>query len=199
MSMQNCVCTKSAPAASLARSPLGSHSGGGSTGTSAAPSTRFTLPAIGVPLGSFCSVRMRCAMLIRPRLSRSNTGFASGWSPALGSSPASTSRLRMPSDTAPRISPCSARRLRSRQVIWNIGSMPFCTRKCAAARLERCTLAPAPSVTFTAVTSPLSGSARLRNSAGSVDTGGVISAVTTKSPAFSLACRLLGIYDRRVA
>jgi formamidopyrimidine-DNA glycosylase len=38
--------------------------------------------------------------------------------------------------------------------------------------------------------------ARLKNSAGSVDTGGVISAVTTKSPLFSLACRLLAIYDR---
>src|SRR5687767_9827971 len=104
--------------------------------------------------------------------------------------------LRMPSDTAPRMSPCSARRLRSRQVIWKMGSMPFWTRKCAAARLDRCTFAPAPSVTFTAVASPLSGSARLRNSAGSVDTGGVISAVTTKSPALSLACRLLAIYDR---
>ena len=84
---------------------------------------------------------------------------------------------RMPSDAAPSRSPCSASRLRSRQVIWKIGSRPLCTRKCAAARLERCTLAPAPSVTLIAVASPLSGSARLRNSAGSVDTGGVISAV----------------------
>ena len=97
----------------------------------------------------------------------------------------------MPSAAAPRRSPCSARRLRSRQVIWKIGSMPFCTRKCAAARLERCTLAPAPSVTFTAVARPLSGSARRRNSAGSVDTGGVISAVTTNSPPRSLECSSL--------
>jgi formamidopyrimidine-DNA glycosylase len=42
----------------------------------------------------------------------------------------------------------------------------------------------------------LSGSARLRNSAGSVDTAGVISAVTTKSPACSLAWRWVAIYDR---
>src|SRR3954462_5446058 len=104
--------------------------------------------------------------------------------------------LRMPSAYAPRMSPFSASRLRSRQVIWKIGSMPFCTRKCAAARLERCTFAPAPSVTFTAVATPLSGSARLRNSAGSVDTAGVISAVTTKSPACSLAWRWVAIYDR---
>src|SRR5688572_16310949 len=193
--MQNWVCTKSAPAAAFARRPLGSQSGGGSTGTSAAPSTRLTSPAIAVPLGSLCSLRMRCAMASKPLLSRSNTGLASGWSPVLGSSPASISMLRMPSETAPRMSPCSARRLRSRQVIWKIGSMPFWTRKCAAARLERCTLAPAPSVTLTAVIRPFSGSARLRNSAGSVDTGGVISAVTTKSPACSFAWRLLAIYD----
>src|SRR5687768_6796006 len=77
-----------------------------------------------------------------------------------------------------------------------MGSMPFCTRKCAAARLERCTFAPAPSVTLIAVTRPFSGMALARNSAGSVDTGGVISAVTTKSPALSLAWRLLAIYDR---
>src|SRR5688500_6416973 len=194
--MQNCVCTKSAPAAAFARRPLGSQPGGGSIGTSAAPSTRCTPPVIPVPEGSFCSPRMRLAMASSPLLSRSNTGLASGWSPAFGSSPASISMLRTPSEAAPRRSACSASRLRSRQVIWNIGSMPFCTRKCAAARLDRCTLAPAPSVTLTAVATPLSGSARLRNSAGSVDTGGVISAVTTKSPAFSLACRSLAIYDR---
>src|SRR5690348_15139742 len=96
--------------------------------------------------------------------------------------------LRMPSDAAPRMSPCSASRLRSRQVIWKIGSMPLLTRKCAVARLERWTFAPAPSVTFTAVASPLSGMARRRNSAGSVDTGGVISAVSTNWPLRSRAC-----------
>src|SRR5574341_1001955 len=94
----------------------------------------------------------------------------------------------MPSASAPSRSPCSASRLRSRQVIWKIGSIPVCTRKCAAARLERCTLAPAPSVTFTAVARPLRGSARRRNSAGSVDTGGVISAVTTNCPPCSRVC-----------
>src|SRR6185503_7568727 len=113
---------------------------------------------------------------------------ASGWSPAAGLSPASTRMLWMPSAAAPRRSPCSASRLRSRQVICRIGSIPACTRKCVAARLLRWTLAPAPSVTFTAVTSPFSGSARLRNSAGSVDTGGVISAVTTNWPLRSLDC-----------
>src|SRR5580765_304320 len=196
VSMQNCVWTKSAPAATLARRPLGSQSGGGSIGMSAAPSRMSSFPAISVPDGSLWVRRMRSAIASSPLLSRSNTGLASGWSPAFGSSPASISMLRMPSASAPRMSPCSASRLRSRQVIWTIGSMPFCTRKCAAARLERCTLAPAPSVTFTAVATPLSGSARLRNSPGSVDTAGVISAVTTKSPACSLAWRLVAIYDR---
>src|SRR5688572_12192910 len=96
--------------------------------------------------------------------------------------------LWMPNAAAPIRSPCSASRLRSRQVIWKIGSSPDCTRKCAAARLERCTLAPAPSVTLIAVARPFSGSARRRNSAGSVDTGGVISAVTTNWPLRSLDC-----------
>src|SRR5688572_1211161 len=94
----------------------------------------------------------------------------------------------MPSDAAPWRSPCSAIRLRSRQVIWKIGSSPLCTRKCAAARLERCTFAPAPSVTLIAVASPLRGSARRRNSAGSVETGGVISAVTTNCPLRNRVC-----------
>ena len=49
-------------------------------------------------------------------------------------------------------------------------------------------MAPAPSVTLIAVTSPFSGSARRRNSAGSVETGGVISAVTTNWPLRSLDC-----------
>ena len=39
-------------------------------------------------------------------------------------------------------------------------------------------MAPAPSVTLIAVARPLSGSARRRNSAGAVETGGVVSAVT---------------------
>src|SRR6267378_148161 len=191
--MQNCVWTKSAPASSLARNAFGSQWGGGSMGMSAAPSTSLMPPFTSVPEGRRCSVRIRCAMASNPRLSRSNTAFASGWSPSFGSSPARHSTLRMPRETAPSRSPCSARRLRSRQVIWKMGSIPFWTRKCAAARLERWTLAPAPSVTLTAMARPLSGSAREMNSAGSVDTGGVISAVTTKSPLCSLVSRLLAI------
>src|SRR6266850_414612 len=166
--MQNCVWTKSAQASSLARSAFGSQWGGGSMGMSAAPSTSLMPPLTSVPEGRRCSARIRCAMASSPRLSRSNTALASGWSPSFGSSPARHSTLRMPSETAPSRSPCSARRLRSRQVIWKTGSIPFWTRKCAAARLERWTLAPAPSVTLTAVARPLSGSAREMNSAGSV-------------------------------
>src|SRR5688572_12949012 len=194
--MQNCVCTKSAPDAIFARRLFGSQLGGGSTGTSAAPRKMESLPLIAVPEGSLWLRRISAAMARSALLSRSNTGFASGWSPTFGSSPASISMLRMPSASAPRMSPCSARRLRSRQVIWKIGSIPFCTRKCAAARLDRWTLAPAPSVTLIAVARPFSGIARVRNSPGSVETGGVISAVTTKSPLCSLAWRLVAIYDR---
>src|SRR3954452_17815035 len=54
----------------------------------------------------------------------------------------------MPSAAAPRMSPCSARRLRSRQVIWKIGSMPLCPRECAMGGLEGGALGPAAAVAF---------------------------------------------------
>src|SRR5437588_328002 len=114
--MQNCVWTKSAPASSLARNALGSQWGGGSMGMSAAPSTSLMPPLTCVPEGRRCSERIRFAMASSARLSRSNTAFASGWSPSFGSSPARHSTLRMPRETAPSRSPCSARRLRSRLV-----------------------------------------------------------------------------------
>src|SRR3954463_15688973 len=47
---------------------------------------------------------------------------------------------------------------------------------------DRCALAPAPSVTLTAVATPFNGCALARNSEGSVETGGVSSVVTTKLP-----------------
>src|SRR5262245_22030520 len=187
MSMQNCVCTKSAPASALASRPFGFQSGVGSCGTSAAPIASLMPCLISTPVGSLLSVRMRCAISIRSRLFRSNTALVSGWSPFFGSSPASTRMLWMPSADAPIRSPCSASRFRSRQVIWKIGSMPLFSRKCEATRLDRCALAPAPSVTLTAAARPFSGFARSRKSAGSVEIGGVTSAVTTKSPAFSFS------------
>src|SRR5437879_12462397 len=69
--------------------------------------------------------------------------------------------------------------------------MTYWDSKSAARWLVWCILPPAPSSTVRSVARPLSGSAREMNSAGSVDTGGVISAVTTKSPLCSLVSRLL--------
>src|SRR5256885_16249201 len=82
-------------------------------------------------------------------------------------------------------------RLRSRQLICRIGSTPLLTRKCAAARLDMWAFDPAPSVTLIAVTSLRSASARAMNSAGSVETGGESSAVTTKLPSRRCFCSSL--------
>src|SRR2546422_2623795 len=75
----------SAPASILETNPLGRQPAGGSTGSSAAPSTNFTAPLISVPEGSRCSERIRCAVASKAVVSRSKTGFASGWSPSFGS------------------------------------------------------------------------------------------------------------------
>ncbi len=95
----------------------------------------------------------------------------------------------MPIAAAPIRSPCSAIRLRSRQVSWRIGSMPFWMRIAAAAGAAMWARALAPSVTLTASASPLSGSALAMRSAGSNDAGGVISAVMTNCPARSSCSR----------
>ncbi len=138
------------------------------------------------------------ASCVRPTVSRSNTGLASGWSPCLGSSPLSISMLRMPSAAAAIRSLCSAMRLRSRQVNWRIGSMPFCSSRPAAVTAPRCARAPAPSVTLTASARPLSGIALASRSAASNEAGGVISAVMTKRPAASLSLRVSGEFATRV-
>ena len=54
-----------------------------------------------------------------------------------------------------------------------------------------CALAPAPSVTLTAVARPFNGVALATKSAGSVETCGVTSAVTMKSPPARRLCRAL--------
>ena len=157
VSMQNCVCTKSAPAATLARRPFGlpvrrridRHVGRAEDEVELARRSRC--PDGSLSLRAHAMRPSRAARCCRDR----TPAWRRAGRPPSDRRRASTSMLRMPSAAAPRRSPCSASRLRSRQVIWKIGSMPLCTRKCAAARLERCTLAPAPSVTFTAVASAL--------------------------------------------
>ncbi len=51
-SMQNCVCTNSQPAASLAFSDFGPQPAGGSIGTSAAAMKNSALPATFLPVGN---------------------------------------------------------------------------------------------------------------------------------------------------
>ena len=124
-SMQNWVCTNCAPAAILAASVVGlparrriDRRVGG------AEEERRPCPRPAAHGADSPSSRIARAISVSARESRSNTGLASGWSPAVGSSPRSSSRLRTPSAAAPISSPCSAMRLRSRQVSWRIGSMP---------------------------------------------------------------------------
>ncbi len=188
--MQNCVCTNCAPASIFVCSPVGCQPGGGSTGLSAAPRKKSARPETLRPDGNSPLSRRRRAVSKSWRGSRSNTGLASGWSPALGSSPRSISKLRTPDAAALMRSLCKAMRLRSRQVSCSTGSMPCSTSMAAAVTLPRCGRAPAPSVIFTASARPLSGSALASSSLRSADTGGVTSAVMTKRPARSLSCKV---------
>ena len=111
--------------------------------------------------------------------------------PASGSSPLSSSRLRMPSAAAAISSLCRAMRLRSRQVSCRIGSMPSRIRIAAAATEPMWARAPAPSVTLTASARPLSGAALAIRSAASQDTGGAISAVMTKRSEASFSFKVM--------
>src|SRR5256885_5483458 len=65
----------SAPASIFESSPLGRQPAGGSTGSSAAPSTNFTAPLISVPEGSRCSERICCAVASKAVVFRSKTGL----------------------------------------------------------------------------------------------------------------------------
>src|SRR5262252_10622498 len=76
VSMQNWVCTNCAPAATFALRLAGSQPGGGSIGMSAAPMKNGAAPPTLVPWGSFPS-RMACAVSVRVRELRSNTGLRS--------------------------------------------------------------------------------------------------------------------------
>src|SRR5580704_11306833 len=190
--MQNWVWANWAPDLILPRSAFGSQPAGGSIGRSAAPMKNSALPPTLRPVGSVPSSRSRRAVSISVCELMSNTGLVSGWSPAFGSSPVSSSRLRMPSAAAPIISLCRAMRFLSRQVICRIGSMPAPISRLAAASALICARAPAPSVTLTASATPLSPSALRNSSCASHDTGGASSAVMTKRPWRRRSCSVEG-------
>jgi len=85
---------------------------------------------------------------------------------------------------------CKAMRLRSRQVSWRMGSIPFCIRIEAATVESRWARALAPSVTLTASARPFIDAARSIRSFGSAESGGVTSAVITKVLDWSLVLRV---------
>src|SRR5205823_4110799 len=118
---------------------------------------------------------------------------ASGWSPAVTSSPLISTRFRTPRAAAPSRSACRARRLRSRTVSCMIGSRPFSTRRWAAASDDMCTCAPVLSVQLMASTDPRSTSARRQVACGSALLLEESSAVTTKRPSRNRLASRLGL------
>src|SRR6266536_841175 len=80
--MQNCVCTNSAPAASLAASLSGRQDGGGSIGTSAAPRKNDALPKTLRPEGSSPLSRSSRAIAVSVADSTSSARLVCGRSPA---------------------------------------------------------------------------------------------------------------------
>src|SRR2546426_1893357 len=118
---------------------------------------------------------------------------ASGWSPAVTSSPLISTRLRTPRAAAPSRSAWRARRFRSRTVSCMIGSRPFSTRRWAVASDDMCTCAPVLSVQLIASTDPRSTSARRQVASGSALLLEDNSAVTTKRPSRSRPARRLGL------
>src|SRR5256884_5655761 len=118
---------------------------------------------------------------------------ASGWSPAVTSSPLISTRLRPPGAAAPSRSAGSASRFRSRTVSCMIGSRPFSTRRWAAASDDMCTCAPVLSVQLIASTDPRSTSARRQVACGSALLLEDNSAVTTKWPSRNRPARRLGL------
>src|SRR2546425_4967663 len=119
---------------------------------------------------------------------------ASGWSPAVTSSPLISTMLRTPSAAAPSKSACNASRFRSRTVNCMIGSSPFSTSRWAAASDEICTWAPVLSVQLIASTDPRSTSARRQVASGSALLLEDNSAVTTKRPSRNRPARRLGLF-----
>src|SRR5205823_2450231 len=116
--------------------------------------------------------------------------------------PLMKTKFSMPIAVAPRTSACSAIRLRSRPVIWTMGSRPALRTIVAAGIAAMATMARLLSVTFTASTTPLSASARRRTTPAAALFGGLSSAVTTNSSDLSrLASALkekdLSFYLRR--
>src|SRR2546425_9386943 len=99
---------------------------------------------------------------------------------------------RMPSAAAPSRSACRASRFRSRTVSCMMGSIPFSTRRWAAASDDMWTCAPVLSVQLTASTDPRNTSARRQVASGSALLVDVSSAVTTKRPSRSSPASRLG-------
>ena len=115
MSKQYWVWMNCAPAAIFFAMWCGRKSKGGAKGFAAPPKNSRGGALMARPLRNCCSSRMWRTMPSAEMLSISNTGLASGWSPDCTPSPLRQRMLHTPIAAAPRISPCMAMRLRSRQ------------------------------------------------------------------------------------
>jgi hypothetical protein len=152
-------------------------------GEAVAPIRIFgTEPLISSPDRKLDRSRIPTAIFTRPTPSRSFTFTASGWLPCFGSSPLMNTKFSIPSATAPRRSAWSAIRLRSRPVIWTIGSSPALRAITAAGIAAMATTERLLSVTLAASTTPRRASARRRTTPAAALFGGFSSAVTTNAP-----------------
>src|SRR5438477_522636 len=147
--------------------------------------------------------RRPAAIFTSPMPSRSLTLTASGWLPCFGSSPLMNTKFSMPSAAAPSTSACSAMRLRSRPVIWTMGSTPALRMITAAATAAIATIARFESVTLTASTKPLRASARRRTTVADAYAGAMgaalaamVARITAKKEGSSDSPDFIGEMDR---
>ena len=185
------VWMKSTPALTFLARRWTRHSKGSANGLAAAPMKICGRPSISAPLRNLPSSRICRTMPISWVESMSKTPLAMGWSPNWQWSPDRQSMLRMPRAEAPRMSACIARRLRSRQTIWKLGSRPSWISSRLAAQLDMRTMAVWLSVMFTESTLPLRWAAFLRTSSAWAPRGGPSSPVNAKCPARSTFSKLL--------
>ncbi len=169
-----------APASILRRVFSSSNVVSAAHGLPVAPRNDCGAPLSSLPVMSWPSRRPRAAASISSVV-RSNTPFASGWSPFFGLSPVMNRKLPTPSSAAPSRSAWIAIRFRSRAVTWTMGSTPRSISSRATAFGSTAMRARGDSVRLMASAYPFRASAFAKSSVRSVPLGGVSSVVTTNA------------------
>ena len=181
MSYTAWVWKKRAPASTLAAMRAISPSRSGFPGLTTAPMQRSGAPRSALPAWSWPWLSPRTVSMISTE-PRSKTALASGWSPCDGASPVMSTTFETPSAAAASRSAWIAIRLRSRAVIWRMGSIPSSSRRRAAPTGAMLMRALWESVRLNASTCPASERAASSIGVRSSPLGGVSSLVTTNRP-----------------